>query len=586
MDNSTKCYSYIRFSNEKQKEGDSLRRQIDLSEKFVKLHELTLDTKLNMHDLGFSAYKGDHIKKGALGHFIKLVNNGDIKHGSTLLVESLDRLSREDILTAFNQFVTLLQNGITIATLQDNQIYTPESINQNTHQLMLSLSIMARAHEESKIKSNRLSASWSNKRENAKNVKLTATCPKWMNLSSDRKEFILIPERAQIIQSIFNNYLKGNGLGLIAKTLNRSNVKTWGRGKLWWESYIGKILRSRSVIGEYQPHSMDEKGKRKKVGDAIKDYYPTVITDEVFYKVQDQLSLRQINYGKIGQCANLFSHIAKCQYCGSSMVYVNKGKQGGKEYKYLVCDDARRGGKCTYFSIPYAEFENAFLVVCHKLNINDIVVGTQNVTKKKIIDLEDILNTTSHKIRESNEKIAGMLDFLGETNKSVQKTLRQEIENEHIIVEDLETLKKDKELELSTLKNKDTKKDLEYFQQNMELLTTFEGDELFVLRKRIKHELQNLIDRIELAPSGPLYNIPIIVKDMKKYGATESAIKKMINGLEVENKNLNRSHRSFTIRFKDGGVIVMRYNSSTEQFEKSVEIDEKQDIIHSSFTLK
>lgn len=586
MKATTKCYSYVRFSNEKQKEGDSLKRQMELSEKYAIKKGLTIDTKLNMYDLGLSAYKGDHIKKGALGQFINLVKKGQITSGSILLVESLDRLSREKLLRAFKQFTTILENGITIVTLQDEQKYTPDSINNNIGQIMLSLTIMASAHDESKKKSKRLSSSWATKRENADKVKLTATCPKWMYLSSDRKKFILIPERADIIQSIFNNYLRGNGLGFISRTLNRTNVQTWGRGKLWWESYIGKILRSRTVIGEYQPHSKDKQGKRVKVGNAIKGYYPIVITDEVFYKVQDQLTLRQINYGKIGQCANLFSHIAQCNYCGSSMVYVNKGKQGGKEYKYLVCDDARRGGKCTYVSIPYDEFENSFLEVCHKLNINDIIEENSSNTQKEIIQLEDKINSTSHKTTESKDKIAGMLNFLRATTQSVQKTLRQEIENEHIVIEELEALKKKHEQELNTLRNKDTEQDLGNIQRNIDLLTTFEGDELVVLRKRIKNELQNLIDKIDISPVGPLNNIQSIITDMKKIGATELAIKKMTKGLEAENKNYNRSHRSFTIRFKDGGAIVMRYNPSTNQFKKTLEIDEKQDITHSLFPFK
>ena len=46
-----------------------------------------------MRDLGLSAYKGEHRTKGALGSFLKLVEAGKITKGSTLSVESLDRLS-------------------------------------------------------------------------------------------------------------------------------------------------------------------------------------------------------------------------------------------------------------------------------------------------------------------------------------------------------------------------------------------------------------------------------------------------------------------------------------------------------------
>jgi DNA invertase Pin-like site-specific DNA recombinase len=41
-----------------------------------------------------------HKSKGALGQFLKLVEQGCIAKGSTLLVENMDRLSREQVLDA------------------------------------------------------------------------------------------------------------------------------------------------------------------------------------------------------------------------------------------------------------------------------------------------------------------------------------------------------------------------------------------------------------------------------------------------------------------------------------------------------
>jgi len=54
-----KAYSYIRFSTEKQKFGDSFRRQFEATEKFVNENGLELDETLTLHDLGMSAFTGD-----------------------------------------------------------------------------------------------------------------------------------------------------------------------------------------------------------------------------------------------------------------------------------------------------------------------------------------------------------------------------------------------------------------------------------------------------------------------------------------------------------------------------------------------
>lgn len=75
-------YSYIRFSTPDQIKGDSLRRQLDASQRYVEQHGLTLDTTLNMRDLGVSAFRGDNSTSGALGTFITAIDSGQVAPGS------------------------------------------------------------------------------------------------------------------------------------------------------------------------------------------------------------------------------------------------------------------------------------------------------------------------------------------------------------------------------------------------------------------------------------------------------------------------------------------------------------------------
>ena len=126
-----KAYSYIRFSSPEQEKGDSLRRQIKLSEEYAKKRNLVLDDSMRLTDKGLSAFHGAHKAKGALGEFLKLVEAGKIPKGSVLLVENLDRLSREQVLDALNQFTGIIRAGIKVVTLQDGMEYCQESINEN-----------------------------------------------------------------------------------------------------------------------------------------------------------------------------------------------------------------------------------------------------------------------------------------------------------------------------------------------------------------------------------------------------------------------------------------------------------------------
>lgn len=115
----TIAYSYIRFSSKKQAIGSSLSRQTKAAQDWSDKNGVPLDTTLHMQDLGVSAYKGTHIEEGALGKFIEAVDKGLVKRGSYLLVESLDRLSRQDVPTALQMFLHLINKGITIVTLSD-----------------------------------------------------------------------------------------------------------------------------------------------------------------------------------------------------------------------------------------------------------------------------------------------------------------------------------------------------------------------------------------------------------------------------------------------------------------------------------
>ena len=163
------AYSYVRFSSEKQSQGDSIRRQQELCRRFLEANQhlgLELDTTLTMTDKGVSAYKGVHAKKGALGVFLRMVEDGLIEKGSYLLVESFDRLSRQEPMKALRQFQDLIDADIVLVTLFDTRVYDKDSLNNDGGMsLMVSIMMMARANEESKTKALRIKAAWLNKFE-------------------------------------------------------------------------------------------------------------------------------------------------------------------------------------------------------------------------------------------------------------------------------------------------------------------------------------------------------------------------------------------------------------------------------------
>lgn len=117
--------------------------------------------------------------------FFEAIQTGKVAAGSTLLVESLDRLSRDQITSALTQFLNIINAGITVVTLMDKMTYNRETINQNPGSLMMSIVIMMRAHEESATKSQRIGSAWSKKRKEAREngTPFSKNCPAWLRLT-------------------------------------------------------------------------------------------------------------------------------------------------------------------------------------------------------------------------------------------------------------------------------------------------------------------------------------------------------------------------------------------------------------------
>ena len=115
------AYSYVRFSTPEQAHGDSLRRQSEAAKDYAAKHGLELDETLTFRDLGTSAFRGLNIGAGKLGAFLDAVSNGLIVSGSYLLVESLDRISRENIRKAVATMELIVGAGINLVDLSDGE---------------------------------------------------------------------------------------------------------------------------------------------------------------------------------------------------------------------------------------------------------------------------------------------------------------------------------------------------------------------------------------------------------------------------------------------------------------------------------
>src|SRR3974390_2372505 len=94
------AYSYRRYSSSQQRDGSSLERQLEMAQAVCSEFGWTLiDLPPDAGVSGFKITDGEENKaenlhKGALGSFLKKVNDGEVPRGSVLIIEKMDRFSR------------------------------------------------------------------------------------------------------------------------------------------------------------------------------------------------------------------------------------------------------------------------------------------------------------------------------------------------------------------------------------------------------------------------------------------------------------------------------------------------------------
>ncbi|MEX0685443.1 MAG: recombinase family protein [Balneolales bacterium] len=504
------AYAYIRYSTSEQEFKDSERRQLEAAEAYAKEQELDLVVLL---DGALSAFKSEHYQKGKLGQFFEDVETGKIKPGSKFIIERVDRLTREDLFE--DRVKDLLRKGVQIYVTGTGNLWTKES--WDIADEIKSAIERDLAYKESKQKSDRIKATWVQKTRGAHNggKKLTGRCPFWLKLNRAGTKYEEIPERVGAVKLIFKFADKGYGKTLITKELNNHptiwkpvpkelNKKSKGG---WATSTIQKVLHSRAVLGEYQPHikNIDTGGKREPVGDVILDYYPQVIDKELFDAVHYRFAEHRKNnphvQGRTGKYKNIFRGVTKCGKCKSPMHFVDKGEGD----QYLHCSLARQpknGKSCSARTIRYDDFEKVFFKYIDELDVQELLPDPDD-QRQRVDDLRRKLKANRKRLSEIDREKKRLVDFILQSDAedwAELKVKRNEFDAEK---QELQQANKDIDQELASLrdeierlrKDRDSVKEYRAYLDNAET-----EEERIDRRSKLWVAIQNLIERMHVYP--------------------------------------------------------------------------------------
>lgn len=474
------AYSYMRFSSDRQQWGDSLARQIEATRRFCERHKLTLDTALSKHHIG-SAFRGANLREGPLGAFLEAIKLKKVPQGSVLIVENFDRFSRAEPMEAMAVFSEIINAGVAIATTSQDQIIDKKTMRENQYQLMFVVGELIRAHGESLRKSEFGQRNWTMKRSILNEKKLTGRVPAWLKLNPDKKSFSVDDEKAKVVKLIFAKAMAGYGVQRLTRFLNEKKIPTLGHGVSWGRSSIMKIVRNRAVIGEFIAHSLDftsGKKKRKPQGPAIAGYYPSIVSEDDFNRVQLALDSRKNQKGPVGKgVANLFTGLIY-DTDGRTMQLTNKGaKSLGKK---LVNAGAIHGADGTkYMSFSYDLVEVALLKDFSDIKVSDL----QGVQQDDPIEpLENKLKLVTAKIAKFQKQMAELDD-----NEDLLPVLNSLTKQKKEIMAQLEQAKREA---ASTVADA-----LVETQSLLALMASDNGDEL---RTKIRAKVRQLVERINM----------------------------------------------------------------------------------------
>jgi DNA invertase Pin-like site-specific DNA recombinase len=340
----TKAYSYIRFSSIGQKKGRSFERQAEAARKWCAENDIELSEE-TFTDEGKSGFRAEHLgDKGQLKRFLTKVEDGSIAKGSYLIIESLDRLSRQKVNEALPLFMQILNAGINIVTLLDGEkVYTKDFTAQD---VIMSVFVMARANEESDTKSKRAKDKWESRYRQARETGQAVRMPlaSWLTYGEDGNYALKLPE-ADAVRRMFELCSDGYGMIQIAKTLEAEGFKPFRsdkfEGKKWITASVYGILKNKAAIGSYIPNRSKKPDEQ---APEVENYFPAVVGNELFYRAQEAIAGRkQAKATNQSKQANIWQGVAVCSHCGSTLHCLPKGRNG---MRYLVCS-GKVSGKCT-----------------------------------------------------------------------------------------------------------------------------------------------------------------------------------------------------------------------------------------------
>ena len=342
-----KVAAYARVSEEKGRTLHSLSAQISFYSSYIQKHR-------EWQYAGVYADEGISGTTDNRAEFRRMLENCEQGKIDIILTKSISRFARNT--------VDLLETVRHLKELGIEVRFEKEGINSLSEDGELMLTLLASfAQEESRSTSENVKWAIRKGFEQGKTNSFCIYGYRW-----DGEQFNIVPEEAEVIRLIYDNFLKGLSAEQTEMQLKEMGIKSYTGGHfsntsiraiLRQERYTGNMLLQKTYIENHITH------KSKINRGELPMYYaenthPAIINLEIFEKVQAEIARRK----ELGVFANwsinttCFTSKVKCGNCGVS--YRRSGKRQRKKssqvYYIWTCQTKDRKGvsACGAKNIP------------------------------------------------------------------------------------------------------------------------------------------------------------------------------------------------------------------------------------------
>lgn len=274
------------------------------------------------YDIGKSGLRKEG--RPGLKEMLEKASKGQIDY---ILVKSISRLSR-DTLELLKIIRDLRERGI-------NMHFETENLDSIKLENELEITLRSvLAQEESKNTSENIRWGFRRKFERGD---IFTKYKNFMGYTCIDGEMVIAPEEAEVVRKIFELYLKGLSFRQIKMYLESMDIKTTTGNEHWDPSTIQKMLKNEKYRGDsrLQKTYVEDvmTGKKIKNTGQVTSYYirnshPAIVSNEVFDKVQEEMTRRsRIVYKEDGTAESkgkrynskyLLGNILECVYCGAA----------------------------------------------------------------------------------------------------------------------------------------------------------------------------------------------------------------------------------------------------------------------------